>query len=52
MKIVDLQLNIDGLLLEDNESVEDFIKSIKVNSCYKIVYEILHEEYFENCKNG
>lgn len=44
MKIVDLQLNIDGLLLEDNESVDDFINSINVNSNYNIVYEVLYEE--------
>lgn len=44
MKIVDLQLNIDGLLLNDDESVEDFIKSINVNSTYNIVYEVLYEE--------
>jgi len=44
MKIVDLKLNIDGLILNDDESIEDFIDSIKVNSMYNIVYEVLYEE--------
>ena len=44
MKIVDLQLNIDGLILKDDESVDDFIDSLKVNSNYDIVYEVLYEE--------
>ena len=46
MKIVDLKLNIDGLILADDESVDDYIKSIQglTNSNYKIVCEVLHEE--------
>ena len=46
MKIIDLQLNIDGLLLKDNESVEDFIATIQkiTNSNYNIQYQVLHEE--------
>ena len=47
MKIVDLQLNIDGLILNDNESVGDFIDSLKVNSSYPITYEILYEENYD-----
>ena len=43
-RIVDLQLNIDGLILNENETVDDFIKSIKANTSYHIVYEVLHEE--------
>ena len=42
-RIVDLQITIDGLILE-NESVEDFINSLKINSSYPVVYEILYEE--------
>lgn len=44
MKLVDLQLNIDGLLLNDDESVEDFINSIDANSQYNIIWEVLYEE--------
>lgn len=46
MKIVDLILNIDGLLLEESETVNEFIDSIEINSIYPISYEILNEEYF------
>ena len=47
MKIVDLKLNIDGLILNDNESVDDFINSLEINSVYDVIYDILYEEYFE-----
>lgn len=47
MRIVDLQLNIDGLILKDNESVEDVINKIKVNSTYPIVWQVLSEEFYE-----
>lgn len=47
MKIVDLRLNIDGLILNDEEDIEEFIKSIKINSIYPIVYEVIYEEEFE-----
>ncbi len=46
MKIIDLQLNIDGLILNDDESIDDFINSLKVNSSYPIIYEVLYEECF------
>ena len=48
MKIVDLQLNIDGLILEDDESVEDFIDTLEVNSSYPILYEVLYESSSRN----
>lgn len=46
MKIVDLQLNIDGLLCD---SVEDYIKKVEsvTDSNYCIVYEVLYEEEME-----
>ena len=47
MKIIDLKLNIDGLILDDDESVEDFVNSIRVNSAYKITWEVLYEENYE-----
>lgn len=46
MKIVDLQLNIDGLLCD---SVEDYIEKVEsvTDSSYSIVYEVLYEEEME-----
>ena len=46
MRIVDLQLNIDGLILKDNENIDDFIAAIQkiTNSNYNIQYQVLHEE--------
>ena len=46
MKIVDLKLTIDGLILNDGEDVNDFINSININSIYPILYEIVYEEEF------
>ena len=49
MKIVDLQINVDGLILKKNESIEDYINKIKnmTNSNYEIQYEILYEEEYD-----
>ena len=47
MRIIDLYLNIDGLILDDSISIDDFIDSIQVNSIYPIVYEILNEERYD-----
>ena len=47
MKIVDLQINIDGLMLNENETIESFIESIKANTSYPITYQILHEESYD-----
>ena len=46
MKIVDLQLNIDGVLIGGGETVDDVIQKIKsvINTEYDITYQILHEE--------
>ena len=44
MKIIDLKLNIDGLILNDNETVDGFIKNLNINSIYDVVYEVLYEE--------
>ena len=46
-RIVDLQLNIDGLILNDSETIDDFIKSINANTTYPITYQILHEESYD-----
>lgn len=44
MRVVDLKLNIDGLILSDDETIEDFISSIKIDSIYDITYEVIYEE--------
>ena len=44
MRIVDLQMNIDGLILNEDETVDDFIDRLNINSVYDIVYEVLYEE--------
>lgn len=46
MKIVDLQLNIDGLKLKDGETVDDVINKINeiVDTNYEIQCNILYEE--------
>lgn len=50
MKLVDLQINIDGLLIGGGETVDDFINKIEslTNSNYKINYQILYEEEFDD----
>lgn len=44
MRVVDLKLHIDGLILDDDESIDDFIKSLNILSSYDVVYEVLYEE--------
>ena len=44
MKVVDLKLVIDSLLLEDDITVDDFINGLNINSSYPVEYEILYEE--------
>ena len=49
MKIMDLKIIVDGLQVQDEESVEDYIEKIQkiTNSNYDITFEILHEEIIE-----
>lgn len=49
-RVVDLQLNIDGIVLKQGENVEDIIQKINevVDTIYPVKYEILQEEYYEN----
>ena len=44
--IVDLVLNIDGLILDKGESVEDYIDKIQKisNSNHDIIYDIIYME--------
>lgn len=48
-KIIDLQLNIDGIILEDGESIEDILNEVKskIKTSYDIQYNILYEEEIE-----
>lgn len=46
-RIIDLQLNIDGLILGGGETIDDFIESIDANTAYPITYQILHEESYD-----
>lgn len=45
MKIIDLHLTIDGLILKE-QSVEDYIQTIEeiTSTSYPILYEIIYEE--------
>ena len=47
-RIVDLRLNLDGVILEENETVEELISKIQdvINSNYDIAYEVMHTEVF------
>lgn len=44
MRIIDLQIQIDGLRLRGGATVEDFIQGLEVDSAYQVTYEILYEE--------
>ena len=48
-RVVDLQLNIDGIVLQRGENVEDVIQKIEkvVNTIYPVKWEILQEEVYE-----
>ena len=48
MKICDVRLNIDGLILSDDENIEDIIKKIEavVETSYPIVYDVDYVEDF------
>lgn len=48
MKLIDLQLHIDGILLEDEETIEQLIEKLQgqIKSNYPIKYNILYEETF------
>ena len=48
MRIVDLQLNIDGCKLDEGGAIEDLIQQIEniIDSDYPITYTILYEEEY------
>ncbi|MEE1227166.1 MAG: hypothetical protein UHM08_08715 [Bacteroidales bacterium] len=48
-RVVDLKLNIDGIVLQRGENVEDVIQKIEkvVNTIYPVKWEIIQEELYE-----
>ena len=49
MKSVDLQLNISGLILQDDETIDDFITRLQkhIPSVYDVTIKVLYEEGFD-----
>lgn len=47
---VDIQLTIDGIVLQEDENLEDIINKIEkiVDTIYPIKYEIIQEEFYED----
>lgn len=48
-RAVDIVLNIDGIILKDDENLEDIIREIEkiTDTIYPIKYEIIQEEIYE-----
>lgn len=49
-RVIDLRLEIDGILLKEGEELESLIFKIEniVNAAYPIQYEVVGEECFED----
>lgn len=49
-RVVDLQLNIDGIVLKQGENVEDIIQKIEqiVDTIYPVKWEIMQEEFYDD----
>ena len=49
MKLYDLRLSIDGVILPDDKNIDDLIKEIEavVNSQYSIQVDVDYVEYFD-----
>lgn len=49
MRIIDIQRDIDGLILKDDEDITDIISRIQsiVNTTYDIQYDVKYEENYE-----
>ncbi len=43
MKVVDIQLTINGILLDDADSIDDWVESLKINAGY-VYLKVLYEE--------
>lgn len=48
-RIMDIQLTIDGVILKEGESIEDYISKVEkvFNTSYPVLYEILSDEFYE-----
>ena len=46
---VDIKLEIDGIVLQEDDDLEDIIKKIEeiVDTIYPIKYEIVNEEHYD-----
>lgn len=46
MRVVDLQVNIDGLLIGGGDSIEDVVRRIEsvIDSSYNVTFQVLYEE--------
>ena len=49
VRVVDIQLTIDGINLEEGENIEDYISKVEkiFDTIYPIQYEIIQEEFHE-----
>ena len=49
MKLYDVRLTIDGLMLADDEDIDDIIKKIKdvVNTSHEILVDVDYVEHFD-----
>ena len=50
MKMIDVILNIDSLMMEDDETIDDVIAHLreKYEFGYSPTCEVLYEEYFDD----
>ena len=50
-RVVDIQLNIDGIVLQEGENIEDIIQKIEkdvIDTIYPIKWEVIQEEFYDD----
>ena len=49
-RVVDIQVNIDGIVLHEGENVEDIIQKIEeiVDTIYPVKWEVVQEEFYDD----
>lgn len=49
-RVVDIQLNIDGIVLQEGENIEDLIKKIEkiTDTIYPVKWEVIQEEFYND----
>lgn len=49
-RVIDIKLEIDGIVLQEGENLEDIIQKIEkiVDTIYPIKYEIVQEEFYDD----